>query len=83
MSKNKVQELHQIIEQVMADGGRVPQSEITFDSKLRSQLGFDSLELAVLAVRIEAEFGVDVFADGVVETVGEIERKILSGSREE
>jgi acyl carrier protein len=67
----------------MADGGRVPQSEFTSDSKLRSQLGFDSFELAVLTVRIEAEFGVDVFADGVVETVGEIERKILSGSREE
>ncbi len=43
---------------------------------LRADLEFDSLELAVLTVKIEAEFGVDVFADVVVTTVGEIEEKI-------
>ncbi len=45
-------------------------------SRLREDLGLDSLQLAVLTVKIEAEFGVDVFADGVVTTVGEIEEKI-------
>jgi acyl carrier protein len=36
----------------------------------------DSLQLAVMTVKIEAEFGVDVFADGVVSTVGDVEEKI-------
>jgi acyl carrier protein len=78
-----IEKLHAIIQKTVNDRGQEKQLAISSASKLRRDLGFDSLELAVLAVRIEAEFGVDVFADGVVETVGEIERKILSGSREE
>lgn len=62
-------------EQVVSCGKRLD-PKMSFDSRLREDLGFDSLELAVLTVKIEAEFGVDVFADGVVNTVGEIEEKI-------
>ena len=35
-------------------------------------LDLDSLDLAVLTVKLEAKTGVDVFANGIVSTVGEI-----------
>jgi acyl carrier protein len=44
--------------------------------KFREDIGFDSFNLAQLTVMIEDEFDVDVFEDGVVETVGEIIIKI-------
>lgn len=45
--------------------------------RLREDIGFESLDLAELTVRIEEKFGVDVFADGLVHTVGEIHEKIV------
>lgn len=53
-----------------------PVERLEADMRLREDLGLDSLELAVLTVKIEAVHGVDVFADGLVTTVGEIEQKI-------
>lgn len=50
--------------------------KITEDTHLRDDLGLDSLDLAELTVRIESEFGIDVFEDGIVNTVGEIIKKI-------
>ena len=44
--------------------------------RLREDIGFDSLDLAELTVRIEDKFSVDVFADGLVHTAGEIEDKL-------
>lgn len=46
------------------------------DLRLREDIGLDSLDLAELTVRIEEAFDVDVFADGIVRTVGEIEAKL-------
>lgn len=43
---------------------------------LRNDLSFDSFNLAELTVHIEEEFGVDVFEDGIVNTVGEIKTKL-------
>lgn len=56
-------------------------SKLTFlrtEMHLRNDLGFDSLDLAELTVRIEAEYGVDIFEDGVVNTVSEILEKLNS-----
>lgn len=39
---------------------------------LRNDLCLTSLDLAELTVRIEDEFGIDVFEDGIVNTIGEI-----------
>lgn len=49
---------------------------LSHDMGLRKDIGFDSLDLAELTVRIEKEFGVDVFEDGLVTTIGEIVEKI-------
>jgi acyl carrier protein len=46
--------------------------EITKDTKLREDLQMDSLMLAELSVRIEDEFGVDVFETKMVNTIEEI-----------
>ena len=46
------------------------------DLLLRDDLEFDSLDLAEITVRIEDEFGVDIFEDGFVVNVGEILEKI-------
>lgn len=49
---------------------------IIHDRRLRDDLGLDSLDLAELTVRLENEFGIDIFEDGIVETVGEILEKL-------
>ncbi len=51
-------------------------SSINADMSLKDDLGMDSLGLAELTARIEAEFDVDIFEDGVVTTVGEIMKKL-------
>ena len=43
---------------------------------LRNDIGFDSLDFAELTVRIEAEYNIDIFEDGIVNTVGEIVKKL-------
>lgn len=40
---------------------------------LRNDLGLDSFDLAELTVRVEEKTGVDIFENGIVETLGEIE----------
>lgn len=47
-------------------------SSINFDDDLRNDLGFDSFDLAELTVRIEDEFDVDIFSDGLINKVGQI-----------
>lgn len=39
-------------------------------------LGFDSLDLAELTVRIEDELGVDIFEGGVIRTIGEARARL-------
>lgn len=65
-------ELLQIINTVLANRSRTPLLDIKPEDSLRNDLGLDSLDLAELTVRIEAQFDVDIFEDGIVSTVGEI-----------
>lgn len=44
--------------------------------KLRDDLGLTSFDLAEFTVRIEDEFDIDIFEDGLVNTVGEIYAKL-------
>jgi len=68
--------LKKIINIILLSRGRKQIKIVKEDSNLRNDFGFDSLDLAELTVRIEAEYDIDVFEDGLVETVGEIVRKI-------
>lgn len=64
------------INEVLAESGRSERSDIKDDSHLKRDLDLDSLDLAVLTVKIEAETGIDVFADSIVETIGQIRAKL-------
>lgn len=68
--------LLEILNVVRANKGRPALASLASETRLREDCQLDSLDLAELTVRIEEAFGVDVFADGVVRTVGEIEAKL-------
>lgn len=65
-----------IINEVRANKQQPPLNDLCASSRLREDVGLESLDLAELTVRVEEKFGVDVFADGLVHTIGEIEAKI-------
>lgn len=50
--------------------------QMSVTDNLRDDLGFTSFDLAELTVRIEDEFDIDIFEDGLVNTVGEIYAKL-------
>ncbi len=50
--------------------------EIKGHTHLRNDLALDSLELAELTVRLEDEFQIDIFEEGVIETVEEIYQRL-------
>ena len=60
-----------IIEEIFDDNGEKSNIDITKESQLRD-LGLSSFDLATLTVKIEDKFDVDIFEDGLVNTVGEI-----------
>lgn len=70
-----------VINEVRANKGHLPLEALVSSLRWREDIGFDSLDLAELTVRIEEKFGVDVFADGVVATVGEVVQKIEKAGR--
>ena len=43
---------------------------------LRNELELTSFDLAELTVRIEDEFDIDIFEDGLVDTIGEVYAKL-------
>lgn len=54
-------------------------NELVASYSLRKDLGMDSLDLAELTVRIEDEFDVDIFEDGVIDTISEVMDKVNRG----
>ncbi len=70
-----------LIDEVRANKKQPPATGVTRSTRLREDLGFASLDLAELTVRIEERFGVDVFANGLVHTLGEIDDKIAQASK--
>ncbi len=69
-------ELLKIINQVRSNKGNCPLISISPETRLREDCNLDSLDLAELTVRIEEALGVDVFADGIVRTIGEVLEKL-------
>lgn len=65
-----------IINTILKNRGKKEIDSIDENTNLRDAIGFDSLDLAELTVRIEAEYDVDIFENGIVNTVGEILQKI-------
>jgi acyl carrier protein len=68
--------LLEIMNTVLENRSKKKITSLTPEMHLRNDIGFDSLDLAELTVRIEAEFDKDIFEDGIVNTVDEILRKL-------
>ena len=67
----------EIIKNLIAENDIKPSVEEINDSTLlTNDLGLDSFDLALLTVEIESEFGVDIFENGVISTVGEIFKQL-------
>lgn len=75
---NKKQQVLQIIQLVCEEN---PDAISAFEkaaehTHLRNDLQLDSLALAELTVRIEDEFQVDIFEDGIIHTLGDIYQRL-------
>ena len=66
------EKLLSVINQLRAHKGRPAVPALEAGTRLRQDLGLDSFDLAELTVRMEEVSGVDVFAQGLVHTVGEV-----------
>ena len=65
-----------IINEIRVAKEMAPVKTISAGSKLREDLNLTSFDLAELTVKIEDEFDIDIFEDGLVSTVGEIFAKL-------
>ena len=70
------QKLKEIINGVLEKKGRTLEEKVDASTSLRRDLGFHSFDLAELTVLIEDEFDIDIFADGLVDTIQEVEAKL-------
>lgn len=66
----------EIINEIRAAKDMAPVESLTNEMKLRDDLSLTSFDLAELTVKIEDEFDIDIFEDGLVSTVGEIFDKL-------
>lgn len=67
----------EIINNILKENDIEPSvEEINESTILTDDLGFDSFNLAQLTVEIESEFGVDIFENGVITTVGDIFKQL-------
>lgn len=67
--------LLEIINEVLSESNNKVEV-ISKDMDLRNDLGMDSMNLAYLTVLIEDEYGIDIFADGLVSNVSDILNKL-------
>ena len=67
-----------IINEILTDSGRESLDKIEPDQNLMDDIGLDSLDLATLTVKIEQEFEIDIFENGIISTVKQIIDQIES-----
>lgn len=73
-----MEKLLSIINEMLEESDQPSLKKLEESLSLRDDLNMDSLMLAELTVRIEDEFNVDIFEDGIVQTIGEVLSKIES-----
>lgn len=66
----------EIINLIRKNKGQSAFEGINASDRLREDFGFTSFDLAELTVRVEDEFDIDIFEDGLIETAGEIFEKL-------
>jgi acyl carrier protein len=70
------EKLRNIIDLMLEQKNTDKKYVINESTNMRDDLGFDSFDLAELTVRVEDEYSIDVFEEGIVNTVGEILDKL-------
>ncbi len=65
-----------IINEIRASKELAPVQSIDAGTRLREDLSLTSFDLAELTVKIEDEFDIDIFENGLVNTIGEIFEKL-------
>ena len=66
----------EIINKIREAKNLQPVSELQITDNLREDLELTSFDLAELTVNLEDEYDIDIFEDGLVNTVGEIYKKL-------
>ena len=76
MVDEKLKVLLEIINEILEDKDKDTISKIDKNTSLRNDAGMDSIDLAVLTARIDEEYDVDIFEGGIIDTVGEVLKKL-------
>ena len=76
VNKKMEQKVLEIINDIRASKELAPVDNLNENDNLRTDLGLTSFDLAELTVKIEDEFDIDIFEDGLVNTVGEVFSKL-------
>lgn len=76
-NKNIEENLLIIINDILLNNNKSKIEAINENTHFRDDIGFDSFSLAELTVKVEDKYGIDIFEDGIVNTVGEIKKKIV------
>lgn len=71
-----MQELLNIVNEMRVEAGKTIIERLEPYMDLREDLELDSLMLAELTVRVEDEFDIDIFEDGIIQSIGDILIKI-------
>lgn len=70
------EKLLEIINEIRS-GNELPKLvDVNESMNLREDIGLNSFDLAELTVKIEDEYDIDIFADGLVNTIGEVYAKL-------
>jgi len=69
---NKIDYLKEKINSIRKDKGLSELSTISLNDTLRNDLGLDSFDLALLTSLIDDEKNIDIFENGLVDTIDEI-----------
>ena len=70
--------IKQIINTIFENNELEIPKEISFNSSLKRDLEMDSIMMAEMSVRLEDEFGIDVFENGLLFSIEEILEKVTN-----
>ena len=73
---NKYDFFLNMVNEIRKDKGEEALVTVKPEDSLRNDLGFDSMDLAVMTARIEDQFDVDVFSDGIIDKVQDVYDKL-------
>mgnify|MGYP002646902877 FL=1 len=76
INKEMKEKVLAIINEIRATKELSEVSSLNVNDNLRNDLDLTSFDLAELTVRIEDEFDIDIFEDGLVNTIGEVLAKL-------